>query len=124
MREFAGGVAIAGALVFLALSGRYELSSSSDESGGGVFRIDRLSGEVTRCVYSAQDAVGRLRLVCGEVPGYAIKPVSSASSAPSLFEVRHPEAHAKQEAERKRLLAETDAIIAKQAVNVGNNDQR
>ena len=122
MRVLVGSLAISLALVFLALSGRYELTSSSGESGGGMFRIDRLSGEVTQCVYSSLDVAGRLRLVCGEVPEYVTKPVAVAPSGPSMFQVMHPEEYAKQEAEKRRLLAEVDAMIAKQGAKTRNNN--
>lgn len=101
---------VAFALVSCGLLGRYEVGVAES----GVFRIDRFSGEVTRCVYSAQDEAGRLRMVCGEVPEYVRRPVSAAPSSPSIFEVMHPEAHAKQEAEMKRALAQIDEVIAKQ----------
>lgn len=46
-----GLLVLAASVVFLALSGRYGLSSSD----AGIFRIDRLTGEVMRCGVEGDD---------------------------------------------------------------------
>ena len=99
-------------LVFLALSGRYEVAASEH----GVYRVDRLTGDVTRCVKATPDP--STKLICGEIPEYALKVGASDSSASSLYEMRFPEAHAKQKAEMEKLIAEADAVISGRAVAV------
>lgn len=53
---------IAFSAVFVGLSGRFEMSSSE----AGVFRVDRLTGEVVRCYVPRGEA--KVLLVCGKEP--------------------------------------------------------
>lgn len=55
-------VGLSVAVIFLALSGRYEVSGFT---GAGAFRIDRLTGTVTLCV-ADEDTKTTLKVICGD----------------------------------------------------------
>lgn len=97
-------------VVFLGFAGRYELAVSTE----GVFRGDRLTGEITRCAPSSPGRAGAFQWVCGTLPDYLGKP-SARGEQISDFEVLHPEAAKKQKEEWERLLKADEAWLAEEA---------